>query len=77
MPGLTTDICDDTLEGLECCFGFSFDEIVVAEVLQGDEFCPRGWGRTELRDVEHDRISLFELDEVDLRGRVELCEDER
>jgi hypothetical protein len=28
-----------------------------------------------LRDVDRDRGSLFELDEVDLRGRVELCED--
>lgn len=30
---------------------------------------------TELRDVDRDRGSLFELEEVDLRGRVELCED--
>lgn len=48
---------------------------MVAEVLQGDGFCPRDWGRTELRDAVRDRGSLFELDDVDLRGRVELCDD--
>lgn len=37
LPGMTTDICDDTLEGPDWRFDFSFDETVVAEALHGDE----------------------------------------
>lgn len=40
LPGVATDICDGTLEGPDCWFAFSEDEIVVAEFLQGDGFCP-------------------------------------
>lgn len=38
LPGVTTDICDDTLDGPDWRFDFSFDETVVSEALQGDEF---------------------------------------
>ena len=38
LPGMTTDICDGTLEGPDWRFDFSRDETVVAEALQGDEF---------------------------------------
>lgn len=38
LPGMTTDICDGTLEGPDWRFDFSFDETVVAEASQGDEF---------------------------------------
>ena len=49
---------------------------MVAEVLHGEEFCPRDCGNTELREVDRDRVPLLE-EEFDLRGSVELCEGER
>lgn len=38
LPGMTTAICDGTLEGPDWRFDFSFDKTVVTEALQGDEF---------------------------------------